>query len=117
MPKQVDKYTKERQDVLDKMFSILGINEKSNTFLLHELDSNVDKQNQILQLEPEIKKYFVCGTWNCFTDPNIKRKYLSIIKNTVKHMGLQIMITTNLIKNEDNTSKRRKVYHIVKNFI
>jgi len=115
MPKQVDKYTKERQEVLNKMFQILGINENSNTFLLHELDSNIDKQNKILELEPEIKKYFICGSWNCFKDSSIKRRYLSFIKNTMKNMGLKIMITTNVIKNDDSTSKRRKVYHIVKN--
>lgn len=58
MPKQVNKYTNERKDVLNKMFSILGINEKNNTFLLHELDTNIDKQNKILDLETDIKKHF-----------------------------------------------------------
>lgn len=114
MPKQVDKYTKERQDVLDKMFTILGINENSNTFLLHELDSNVDKQNQILQLEPDIKKYFICGKWGCFTDPNMKRRYLSIIKNTMKDMDIELFSVRQFFKADDNTSYRDTVYHIVK---
>lgn len=113
MPKQVDKYTKERQDVLDKMFSILGINEKSNTFLLHELDSNIDKQNQILQLEPEIKKYFVCGNWSCFKDPNIKRRYLSFIKNTLKYMDVELFSVRQFFKTEDNTSYRDTVYNVI----
>lgn len=115
MPKQVDKYTKERQDVLDKMFSILGINEQNNTFLLHELDSNIEKQNKILELEPEIKKYFICGTWSCFTDPNIKRKFLSLIKNTLKHMGYNLVPTKINIKQEDNTYKTFTKHIIIKN--
>ena len=114
MPKQVDKYTKERQDVLDKMFSILGINENSNTFLLHELDSNVDKQNKILELEPDIKKYFICGKWGCFTDPNMKRRYLSFIKNTMKDMGIEVYSVRKFFSSDDNTSYRDTVYHIVK---
>lgn len=116
MPKQVDKYTNERQDVLNKMFSILGINEHNNTFLLHELDSNIDKQSQILQLEPDIKKYFLCGKWNCFTDPNIKRKYLSLIKNTVKTMGYSIISARRNVKIDDKIIGA-VVYHITKNTI
>lgn len=114
MPKQVDKYTAERQEVLQKMFSILGINENNNTFLLHELDSNIEKQNKILDLEPEIKKYFICGSWSCFKNDTVKNKALSIIKSLVKNMGLQVMITVNAIKGDDGVPKKRKVYHIVK---
>ena len=34
MPKTVDKYDKERLQVLHKIFNILGINENNNKFLL-----------------------------------------------------------------------------------
>jgi hypothetical protein len=44
MPKTVDKYDKERLDVLHKIFNILGINENNNKFLLHELDEDLKKQ-------------------------------------------------------------------------
>ena len=114
MPKKVDIYVEERKDVLNKLFQILGINENNNTFLLHDLDTNTNTQNKILDLEPEIKKYFICGTWSCFKNGIIKNKPLSIIKSVVKEMDLQIMITTNVFKN-DESSVRRKVYHIVKN--
>ena len=79
MPKQVDKYTNERQEVLNQMFQILGIDESNNKFLLHELDANVEKQNRILELEPNIKKYFICGKWNCFTDPTVKRSIYQLL--------------------------------------
>jgi regulator of sigma D len=110
MPKVVDKYTKERQEVLDKMFSILGINENNNKFLLHELDTDEKKQQDILNLEPEIKKYFICGKWSCFKNPNMKREALSYFKHVVKDMGLIVMITDSIID-----FKRRKIYSIVKN--
>ena len=114
MPKQVDKYTKERQDVLDKMFSILGINENSNTFLLHELDSNVDKQNKILELEPEIKKYFICGNWSCFRTPDIKRKPLSIIKCLLREMDYVVLSSSTKLINYDNTITNLTKYNILK---
>ena len=114
MPKQVDKYNKERQDVLNKMFSILGINENNNTFLLHELDSNVDKQNKILELEPDIKKYFICGSWSCFRTPDIKRKPLSMIKCLMKDMGFVILSSRIKISNDDNTNTNLTKYNILK---
>ena len=114
MPKKVDNYDNERKSVLDKMFSILGINENNNKFLLHELDTNEEKQKLLLDLEPDIKKYFICSKWSCFKDPEMKRKALSYFKHVLKEMGLNIMITTNVIK-DNNDSKKRKIYHIVKN--
>jgi hypothetical protein len=115
MPKQVDKYDKERQDVLNKMFQILGINESNNKFLLHELDADIDKQNKILELEPDIKKYFICGKWGCFKDPTMKRKYLSFIKNTMKNMDYNLIATKINIKQDDNTFKTHTKYIVIKN--
>ncbi len=109
MPKVVDKYDKERLEVLHKIFNILGINENNNKFLLHELDNDKKKQEEILALEPEIKKYFICGKWSCFKN-EMKRIALSYIKHVVKDMGLITMITNNTVD-----MKRIKVYHIVKN--
>lgn len=110
MPKTVDKYDKERLEVLHKIFNILGINENNNKFLLHELDSDLKKQEDILALEPEIKKYFICGKWSCFKNPDMKREALSYVKHVVKDMGLIMMITSNVID-----SKCMRVYSIVKN--
>jgi hypothetical protein len=108
MPKTVDKYDKERLEVLHKIFNILGINENNNKFLLHELDEDLKKQEDILALEPEIKKYFICGKWSCFKN-DMKREALSYVKHVVKDMGLITMTTNNTID-----TKRVKVYHIVK---
>ena len=117
MPKRVDKYHKERIEVLHKMFDILGINENNNTFLLHDLDNDQEKQNKILELESEIKRYFICGSWNCFKDPNIKRKYLSLIKNTMKTLDYNMIPTKINIKKDDNTFHSSAKYIIINNNI
>jgi hypothetical protein len=114
MPKQVDKYDKERFEVLHKMFEILGINENNNTFLLHELDDNEEKQKQILELETEIKKYFICGSWSCFRTPDIKRKPLSIIRCLMKDMGFVIISSFTKILNDDKTTTNITKYNILK---
>lgn len=115
MPKQVDKYDKERKEVLNKMFQILGINESNNKFLLHELDADIDKQNQILELEPDIKKYFICGSWSCFRTPDIKRKPLSIIKCLLKEMDYVVLSSSIKVTNDDNTISNLTKYNILKN--
>jgi hypothetical protein len=115
MPKQVNKYDKERKEVLNKMFQILGINESNNKFLLHELDADIDKQNQILELEPDIKKYFICGSWSCFRTPDIKRKPLSIIKCLLKEMDYVVLSSSIKVTNDDNTISNLTKYNILKN--
>ncbi len=90
MPKQVDKYQQERNQVLSQLLEILGINGQNNMFSLHKLDADIDKQGQILGLEDDIKKYFLCGEWTCFKKrETCKRRWLSMIKYVVKDMGYQ----------------------------
>jgi hypothetical protein len=87
MPKSVDKYHNERKEVFNKMMEILGINENNNMFSLHKIDANIEKQNQIIELENDIKKYFLCGEWTCFKKKDtVKRRWLSMIKYVVKDM-------------------------------
>ena len=114
MPKKVENYDNERKEILNKIFNILEINEKNNTFLLHELDTNIDKQNKILELESDIKKYFICGNWTCFVHNDVKRKSLSLIKYLIKDMGLLVMSKRMLIKKEGSEPYRDTVYHILK---
>ncbi len=61
-----DKYQNEREDICNKIITILELKE-DNTFLLYELDDNIEKQNKILELKEEIQKYFACSTISSFS--------------------------------------------------
>ena len=50
-------YKKEQDDITDKIISILDL-ENKNTYTLYELDHNEDIQKQIMELIPEIRKWF-----------------------------------------------------------
>jgi hypothetical protein len=91
MPKKVDNYEEERKLILQKIFTILNINETNNKFLLGKLEKNIEQQNEILQLETQIKKYFICSRWSCFLKPEMKRRYLSMIKYLLKEMGYEVL--------------------------
>ena len=70
MPKSIDKFTNERNEVLQQILNILEITEKNKMFSLKELDENNDKQNNIIALEVDIKKYFLCSRWTYFSNKN-----------------------------------------------
>ena len=86
MPKNIEQFKEERQNILTKLLDILEINDKNKIFSLHDLDINIDKQNAILNLEKDIKKYFVCSKWSYFNQKTkgFKRNYLSLIKSVLK---------------------------------
>jgi hypothetical protein len=50
-------YKKEQRDIIDKIINIMGLDDE-NSVTLYELDNNDEKQKKILDLIPEIRKYF-----------------------------------------------------------
>ena len=113
MPKTVDKFIIERQDIIDKLSVILGFNDNNNMFSLHKLDNDIVKQNDIIALESDIKKYFICSNWTCFKNKNnIKRKWLSLIKYIFKNMNYNVS-SSQLISNSNNIMKYKDtIYEI-----
>ena len=79
-----DLYKKEQEEVIAKIISILDLTNK-NTYTLYELDKNEEIQNKIMELIPEIRKWFSFNGLKAVGEPNkIKRPWLSIIKNLLK---------------------------------
>jgi hypothetical protein len=105
MPKKVDSYDKERNEILNKIFNILDINQNNNKFMLDSLESNIEKQNKIFELESDIKKVFICSHWSCFNKKNAKRRYLSIIKYVLKEMGFNILPIRKRIGNNERDTQ------------
>ena len=108
-----DKYIKERLEILKKIFSLLDFNENNNTFYLSDLDKNESLQKGILELETEIKKYFASSTWSGFSNINVKRKVLSIIRNLIKDMNYSI-IPKRIFRKKEDISYRDTIYYIIK---
>jgi len=77
-------YKKEQQEIIDKIISILDLKNK-NTYTLYELDKNEEIQNKIMELIPEIRKWFSFNGLKAVGEPSkIKRPWLSIIKQLTK---------------------------------
>ena len=112
MPKKVDKYIAERQDIVEKLLVILGINENNNMFSLHKIDNNVEKQNEIMSLQSDVKKYFICGSWGCFKKKDItKRRWLSLVKGILQNGNYNIN-SSHLVSKTNNSDHNGTIYFI-----
>jgi hypothetical protein len=77
-------YKKEQDDVIYKIITILDLEHKQ-TYTLYELDNNEEIQKQIMELIPEIRKWFSFNNMKAVGEPEKrKRPWLSIIKNLIK---------------------------------
>ena len=77
-------YKKEQEDIVDKIVKILDLENKTE-YTLYELDKNEEIQKQIMELIPEIRKYYSFNGIKAVGELNkIKRPWLSIIKHLIK---------------------------------
>lgn len=112
MPKIIENYTKERKEVLQKIFNILEITDTNKSFSLKKMDEDKIKQQNITDLEHDIKKYFVCSRWTYFSNKKrlSKRKYLSLIKAISKELNVK-MSPLFLYKKLDNNKSKCETYY------
>ena len=77
-------YKKEQEEIVDKIITILDLENKTE-YTLYELDKNEEIQKKIMELIPEIRKYYSFNGIKAVGEPNkIKRPWLSIIKHLIK---------------------------------
>lgn len=112
--KLCDKYNNEREEICKKLIDILKL-DANNSFLLYELDNNVEMQTEIINMKDEIQKYFACSTISSFK-PNFdcKRPYLNIVRGILRQQGYNFISTDLDIKIND-VIKRTTKYIIFRN--
>jgi hypothetical protein len=111
-----EKYQTEREEICNKIITILDLKEDKN-FLLCELDNDIEKQQKILELKEEIQKYFACSTISSFK-PNFicKRPYLNIIRSILRQQKFIVEGKDIELKMENNLYKRTMLYKIFRNY-
>ena len=77
-------YKKEQNELVDKIINILEL-DNENSIILYGLDNDKTKQYKVLELIPEIRKYYSFSTIIGTSEPTkAKRPYLSIIRQLLK---------------------------------
>ena len=110
-----EKYKIEREEICTKLLNILNLGE-DRSFLLCDLDGDVEKQTAILAMKEEIQQYFAVSSISSFK-PNIdcKRPYLNVIRGILRQQGYIFNGSAYCIKLEDGISKSTIKYFIFKN--
>jgi len=111
IPKNV-KYAAEQDRVLRNLLDILNYNQDL-TFLLTDLDENVEIQVRILALSEDIRKYYPSSGCVGVNRRECKRAYLSIIRFLLKHHGRELYSNDYTVKLGEKKYKKTKKYKIV----
>lgn len=101
-------YAKEQKDILEKILDILEINENNKTFLLYDIDNDKEKQEKILALKEDIKKYFVYNNSSIFKKCPTERPYMSIIRTVFKSQNIGYISAKKFIKKDNQTISTQK---------
>ena len=102
----------EREQICKTLISIIGLTD-DNTFLLCELDADLEKQTAIINMKDEIQKCFACSTISSFKPGfECKRPYLNIIRSILRKQNYNIENIEHCIKYENGLIKRTIQYKI-----
>ena len=113
--KLCEKYQLEREDICARLISILQL-DNNNSFLLCNLDDNIEKQQQILEMKDEIQKYFACSTISSFNPGfECKRPYLNIVRSILRKQDYVFDCGTTFTKIENGVYKTSTKYKVFRN--
>ena len=107
-----DKYQNEREKICNKLIEILQLDENNN-FLLYDLEEDNNKQQNILEMKEEIKKYFAVSCISSFK-PNFKckRPYLNIVRSILRQQNYTFEGSDYSLKFDNGLIKRTIKYKI-----
>ena len=95
-------YKKEQLKLSNQIIDILELDE-NNQIILYHLDNDKQKINKIMELIPELRKYFAIKNILGIENPlNSKRPWLSIIRNITK-------LTHKMISNDKQLTVDEKI--------
>ena len=78
-------YAKEQDMTIDSIIAILGVKDEKNTITLYEIEHNENIKRQLMELIPDIRKWFSFAHINPISNPdNYKRPYITIIRQIPK---------------------------------
>ena len=101
-PSKNVKYANEQKEILTKIFQILKVTKENPIFYVEDIDNN--KEQQILDLIPDIKKYYIFSKWLYFANHNDNKTIMSLLRSIFRSNKLSIA----MIYEKDNTNRITK---------
>jgi hypothetical protein len=94
------KYKDERKDLTKKLLQLLKIDAGNKVFTSYDLDKDEETQKKILEMIPDIEKYYSVSKWNYWRENKKDKKYISLTKSVLKDMDIIILATNKKIKQD-----------------
>ena len=106
---KIEKYDKERKEIITKLFEIINVQIEDKLRFFYSDEITEDKQNEILNMRNEIKRYFVVNGWISFKNTvKLDKIYMSLIRNILKHEKINYIICQKMIK---GTRKTKYIFY------
>jgi hypothetical protein len=97
------KYPTQRNEVLKKVYEIIGVSQTKPYFRSHEIDFSDDIDQHIENLDTEIQQYFNVSSWTAYKSNNVvNKRSLSIVRSILKDMNVQFTSATEKLINNPN---------------
>lgn len=108
-------YKKEQEKIVDKIITILDLENKTE-YTLYELDKNEEIQKKIMELILEIRKYYSFNGIKAVGEPNkIKRPWLSIIKHLIKQKYNMVSLDYHFTKDGNHIRTQKYCFELIMN--
>jgi hypothetical protein len=97
------KYPLQRNEVLKKIYNIIGVSQNKPYFRSHEVDISEEIDQSIIEIEDEIQQYFNVSSWTAYKSNNmVNKRALSIIRSILKDMNIKYTRATEKLINNPN---------------
>ena len=106
-------YRQEQEEIIERIIDILHL-DNNKSISLYDLDNDIEKQNKIMDMIPEIRKFFSFSTIIGASEPHkVKRPYLSIIKQLCKKK-YDILVQDCILKVDEKDVRSKRYVFVLK---
>ncbi len=97
------KFPTQRNDVLKRVFEIIGASQTKPYFKSHEIDSSTIIDEQINKLDDDIRSYFNISSWSVYKSNNVvTKRSISIIRSILRDMNVKYTTSIQKLINDPN---------------
>ena len=108
-------FKNERDNIIDNLNNLIGIDENNNCFFLYELEKKEDIKKYLSDNIDDIKKYYKVGKWGFFSNDILKGKdnYIGLLRSLYLDSDYEI-ISKPKIATFDNIKKQYTMWDLRK---
>lgn len=109
-PCKAERFSKEREELIEELEKMMGLTEEVRGVLLYDLEHNEKLKEYLKNKIPEIRKLYKCGCWNYFIQKEEKRDIVGLLKSIFKSEKYELVSKRILAIRENKKKQYSGVY-------